>query len=141
MLAKKKEREYLYQTLFAMDFFDHEKKEPLIAFLMRMGKINKTAASAIIDKTFDVRKMLIEIDPLIEESMISYSSKHISKIELNVIRLAVFEMMFDDDVPAKVAIAEAIRIVRKFGSKEGGLFVNAVLDAIYQLQIANQHAC
>lgn len=134
MLAKRKIREFLYQSLFAMDFFDHETKDPLVTFLMRMGKINKTAASSIVDKAFEVRSCLSEIDPVIESSMIAYSSKHISKIELNVIRLAVYEMMFDEEVPGKVAIAEAIRIVKKFGSKEGGLFVNGVLDAIYQLQ-------
>lgn len=141
MLARKKLREFLYQTLFAMDFFDHETKEPLVTFLMRMGKINKTIASSIVDQAFRVRNRLEEIDPLIEDSMIAYSSKHISKIELNVIRLAVFEMMFDDQVPGKVAIAEAIRIVKKFGSKEAGLFVNGVLDAIYHSKSQEQHAC
>jgi N utilization substance protein B len=52
------------------------------------------------------------------------------------LRLGIFEIFFDSEIPAKVAIAEAIRLCRKFGTPESSQFVNAILDGVYKKHAA-----
>ena len=55
------------------------------------------------------------------------------KVELTILRLAVYEMLFDEDVPKGVAIDEAVEIAKKFGQDNSGGFVNAILAKISKL--------
>lgn len=71
------------------------------------------------------------IDPLISKFSKDYDFNRISRVERNILRLGLFELKFEGEIPPKVAIAEAVRLGRKFGTPEGGSFVNAVLDAIF----------
>jgi transcription antitermination protein NusB len=130
VIPKRKQREYIYQALFAMDFFQPEEAQPLVEFVMRFAKINRKQAQTVVHEANLVRAKEGEIDPLISQLMTNYSSKHISKIELSALRLAVYEMK--EGLDGKIAISEAIRIVKKFGSKEGSSFVNGVLDSVYK---------
>lgn len=67
---------------------------------------------------------------MITEHSTSYEFERIPRIERNVLRLGVYEIMYDSDIPPKVAIAEAIRLTRKFATPESATFVNAILDSI-----------
>ncbi len=58
----------------------------------------------------------------------------------NLLRIGVYELIFDQDIPAKVAINEAIEIAKTFGSDSSGKFVNGVLGAIYKDMLAQQPA-
>ncbi|MBX9744017.1 MAG: transcription antitermination protein NusB, partial [Chlamydiales bacterium] len=60
-----------------------------------------------------------------------YVFERISRTERSILRLGTFELLFDPSIPPKVAIAEAIRICRKFGSPQSAQFVNAVLDSVF----------
>ena len=70
------------------------------------------------------------LDLMITEHSTSYEFERIPRIERNVLRLGVYEIMYDSDIPPKVAIAEAIRLTRKFATPESATFVNAILDSI-----------
>ncbi len=70
------------------------------------------------------------LDAKIAAASQEYALDRISKVERNVLRLGVFELQ--SELPPKVALSEAIRLCRKFGSPEGADFVNAVLDQIYK---------
>ena len=59
-----------------------------------------------------------------------WDTTRIGKVELTVLRLAVFEMKFDDEVPVNVAIDEAVEIAKKYGQENSGAFVNAILGKI-----------
>ena len=54
-----------------------------------------------------------------------------SGVDRNILRIAVFEMLYCQDIPAKVAINEAIDIGKKFGTSESGAFINGILDSIH----------
>lgn len=56
--------------------------------------------------------------------------ERISKVELSIIRLAVYEMFYRDDVPTKVAINEAVELAKRYGSEQAGKFVNGVLGGV-----------
>jgi N utilization substance protein B len=72
----------------------------------------------------------VTIDEKITRYTANYELKRISAVDRNILRIAVYEMLYADDVPPIVAINEAIDIAKKFGTEESGKFVNGVLDRV-----------
>lgn len=70
------------------------------------------------------------IDEKISKYTANYELKRISAVDRNILRMAIYEMFYADDVPPIVAINEAIDIAKKFGTEESGKFVNGVLDRV-----------
>jgi N utilization substance protein B len=71
-----------------------------------------------------------DIDNIINSSLDHWKMERISKVELSILRLAVFEMFFMDDIPARVSINEAVEVAKLFGTDDSFKFVNGVLDGI-----------
>lgn len=82
-----------------------------------------------------VRERISEIDRLIDENTEGWNTARMGRVELAVLRLAVYEMCFDDDIPAGVAIDEAVEIAKKYGQENSGGFVNAILAKIVKKSI------
>jgi transcription antitermination protein NusB len=74
--------------------------------------------------------------PVIDKYIIKYATEwpleQITTVDRNILRIGVFELIFDDEIPAKVAINEAIEVAKTYGSESSGKFVNGVLGAIYK---------
>ncbi len=73
-----------------------------------------------------------ELDALITKFAPEWPLEQITVIDRNVLRIGVFELRFDDSIPAKVAINEAIELAKTFGGESSGKFVNGVLGAVYK---------
>jgi N utilization substance protein B len=71
------------------------------------------------------------IDQAIQKSSKEYDADRITRAERVAIELCAYEMLFDPEIPEKVAIAESIRLAKKYGSKEGAGYVNAIMDTLY----------
>jgi len=69
-----------------------------------------------------------EIDKLIEEKVEGWSIKRMSRVDLSIIRLAVYEILFDESVPQSLAINEAVNLAKTYGGDESPKFVNGVLS-------------
>jgi N utilization substance protein B len=75
-----------------------------------------------------VRAHLAEIDELLGRVSRNWRLERMARVDRNLLRLAIFELKFSADVPAKVAINEAIEIAKRYGTAESPAFVNGVLD-------------
>jgi N utilization substance protein B len=73
---------------------------------------------------------LTELDELLQRVTDHWSVDRMAVVDRNVLRCALFELLYLDDIPAKVTINEAIEIAKRFGSEESGAFVNGILDRI-----------
>ncbi len=71
-----------------------------------------------------------EIDRLIEDKSKNWSISRMGKVDLNIIRLAVFELYYRSDIPKNVTINEAIEVAKKFGTEDSPSFVNGILDEL-----------
>ena len=80
-----------------------------------------------------VREKLPEIDRLINENTEGWDTERMGRVELAVLRLGVYEMRYDDDIPEGVAIDEAVEIAKKYGQDNSGGFVNAIMAKILKL--------
>lgn len=77
-----------------------------------------------------VQEQRDDIDAAIKARSKNWSLSRMPRVDLNVMRLAVYELMFRTDIPKKVTINEAIEIVRRYGDKDSPAFVNGILDEI-----------
>ena len=99
------------------------------ALISEQLKISKTQAKLASERAQEVMAKMSELDAWIEMRADGFELKRISKAELTILRLGAFELLFDDSIPDKVAMSEAVRLCRKFSTVDSARFVNAVLDA------------
>ena len=122
------------QTLYEWDFCQMP-KNALVAMLVRN---QNEFAPEFDDKGFSknlvegVEKHREEIDQDITDHAPEWPLSQITIVDRNVLRIGIYEMKFDEEIPAKVAINEAIELAKTFGGESSGKFVNGVLGAIYK---------
>ncbi len=81
-----------------------------------------------------IREKIPEIDRLIDDNTVGWETARMGKVELALLRLAVYEMRFDEEIPEGVAIDEAVEIAKQYGQENSGGFVNAILGKIAKLK-------
>ncbi|PIT97006.1 transcription antitermination factor NusB [Candidatus Campbellbacteria bacterium CG10_big_fil_rev_8_21_14_0_10_35_52] len=141
-------RSIVLQTLFELDFNGLIGKKHIGGKIERNIKDTKTIlarnakefASGMEDFSF-ARKLLDSIlekreniDTIIEKAAPEWSIDKISTVDRNILRVGLYELLFSDrkEVPAKVAINEAIELAKTFGGESSGRFINGVLGAVYK---------
>ena len=75
---------------------------------------------------------LKELDQVLESASENWRLDRMSRVDRNVLRLAMFELMFRDDIPSKVSINEAIDLGKAYGSEDSGAFINGILDRVHR---------
>jgi len=130
-LPQQKFREAVFQILYSQDFAVGS-EEDIIALMMKELQATRKAMGEAYARVQAVMAHLEEIDGQIAFASTEYSFDRISRVEKTILRLGLFEILFDENIHAKVAIAEAVRLCRKFGTPESSQFVNAILDAVFK---------
>lgn len=136
-LPPQKLREIVFQMLFSQEFAGSE-GEGTALLLMGELKVAKRFVLQAREKAEAIQAKQDDLDQKIREASKEYTLERISRVEKTILRLGLFEMLYDDTIPPKIAIAEAIRLTRKFGTPESAHFVNAILDCIYKHETAEQ---
>lgn len=130
-LPPQKFREMIFQMLYSIDM-GKTRVEDLIPLIMQELAVTKSAALSAFERVEEIQAKQNEIDTAIGDVSHSYNFERIPGVERNILRLAIYEILFDAEVPPKVSIAEAMRLARKFSTPEASRFVNALLDTIYK---------
>lgn len=135
-LAQQKFREMVFQILYSYDIGKPDEKA-MTDMMMAELAVSKRNVLMAQERVNLILEHLSEIDSKIAAISTSYEFDRIQTVTKNILRLGVFELNFDESIPPKVAIAEAIRLARKFGTPESATFVNAILDHLYRSQNGN----
>lgn len=133
-LPQQKFREIVFQLLYSYDI-SKTTDEEMISLLSAELAVTKKAVRTAMERVLLIISKIPEIDKLISQIALQYNFERIQSVERNILRLGTFELFFDDAIPPKVAIAESIRLARKFGSPEAASFVNAILDNLYKTSL------
>jgi N utilization substance protein B len=136
-LSPQKFREMVFQLLYSKDMGNSE-EELMLELMMNELAISKRNVKLAQERVTQILDLLPTIDPKIASVSHSYDFDRIQAVTKNILRLGVFELLFDDAIPPKVAIAEAMRLARKFGTPESATFVNALLDQLYRASLGTQ---
>ncbi|MCM1024906.1 MAG: transcription antitermination factor NusB [Roseburia sp.] len=128
-------REQVFRLLFRVEFHDPEDMTRQIGLFLEDSDANASRKELdyIAERCQAVREKLSEIDPLIDGNTEGWNTARMGKAELAILRLAVYEMRYDSDIPEKVAIDEAVELAKKYGQENSGGFVNAILAKILKL--------
>ena len=130
-LPPQKFREIVFQILYSSDFPSPETEETAL-MLMNELKVTKKSVLEANCKVAKINANLEIIDAKITACSPDYTFERISRAEKTSLRLGLYEILFESELPPLVSIAEAIRLTRKFGTPESAQFVNAILDRIYK---------
>lgn len=130
-LSQQKFREIVLQLLYSQDITSSNEAF-MIELMMAELAVSKRNVRLAQERVQKIQSLFPEIDRLITSVSTSYDFDRIQLVTKNILRLAIFELLYDDQIPCKVAIAEAIRLSRKFNTPESASFVNALLDHLYQ---------
>jgi N utilization substance protein B len=136
-LPPQKFREIVFQLLYSYDS-SRATEEEMTPLIMAELSVTKKSVRMATERTKQILTHLPEIDLAIRKASLSYEFERILSVERNILRLAVFELQHDSTMPPKVAIAEAIRLARKFSTPEAAAFINAILDNLYKSTIGER---
>lgn len=124
-------REHIFKILFRAEFYN---KDELIQqtdyYVSELSSAKDKEIEYIKDKTLAIIDKLSEIDEIINENSDGWPTNRLGKAELTIMRLAVYEIRFDEEIPDGVAINEAVELSKKYGSDNSSSFVNGVLAKI-----------
>lgn len=133
-------RENIFKLLFRVEF--NKEEDMLEQMNLYFDDIPLEGASVISGKSQDfiqekyrqITNKLPEIDGKIEEAAEGWTIQRMGKVELTILRLALFEILFDDEVPTPVAINEAVELAKKFGGDDSPAFINGILGKIVNIK-------
>ena len=122
-------RELALQALYALDINPMDTHRFLATFWENNPSPAeaRTFAGQLIEGIISHR---VDLDALIKSKAQHWALSRMALVDLNLIRLAAYELLYRDDIPKKVIINEAVEIAKKFGSEDSAAFVNGILDEI-----------
>ena len=122
-------REHIFRMVFSYEFnSDQEMPQQMQLYFEQLDQEPKEEDMAYIrDKALNVNLKYEEIDEMLNEHVTGWKTSRMNKVDLSILRLAVYEMKYDEDVPVGVAINEAVELAKKYSGDEGPAFINGVL--------------
>jgi N utilization substance protein B len=129
MRGRRKAREIALQVLYGLNFENIDVQKALDLFWSNFvaPKAAKEFAAFLVQGTCEHKE---ELDKLIASCSDNWSLGRMSKVDISILRLAVFEFLYCDDIPPKVSLNEAVDLGKTFGSENSGSFINGILDAL-----------
>lgn len=131
VLPQKKAREVVFLILYTRDI-NQEGLEGLETLIRPELEISKKCYMEAFERVQKIEEYLSEIDMIISRISTAYDFNRIQSVEKNILRLGAYEILYDADIPSKVAITSAIQLAKKFSTPASCQFINAILDNLYQ---------
>ncbi len=129
-MTRKQSRDEAFKLLYQSDI-SHDKAEDILELFYQQNEgINDKAKSYISNVIFGVELNKDEIDKTIAKYSKGWNLNRISKLSAAALRLAIFEIMYCDDIPNTVAASEAVSLVKLYDSEESAGFVNGILASV-----------
>lgn len=129
MKNRRKARELALQALFYMDIRKNASNEALSLY-RRCFFPSETEVPFFEHLTMGVIRNQGQIDAVIERFSSNWKINRMACVDRNILRIAIYEMLFCEDIPLKVSINEAIEIGKRYGTEDSGAFINGILDSV-----------
>ncbi len=130
-MGRREMREHIFKLLFLREFNPSEEMpEQIRMYFESLEELTPMNEVYMQDKYGKILEHFDEIDEVLNQASSGWKVSRMSKVDVNILRLAVYEMKYDEDVPVKVAINEAVELAKKFGGDDSSSFVNGILGKI-----------
>ncbi|MFC1899114.1 transcription antitermination factor NusB [Chloroflexota bacterium] len=127
--ARRKARIVALQTLYEIDAVGHQPEE-VVAHLLADGKLSTAIGTFVRELVLGIVSNIEDIDEHLQKFAPAWPVAQLAVVERNILRLAIYELLFDNKVPIKVAINEAVELAKAFGGENSPRFVNGVLGSV-----------
>ncbi len=130
-MSRKISRDKALEILYGMEISKDTPKEAIENFYENYEEnikdVSREYLEMVINGVYDNKESL---DKIIEAKLQNWKLNRISKVNLSILRISIYEMKYVDDVPERVALNEAIDLTKKYSDEKSSAFVNGVLDRI-----------
>jgi len=127
-MTRRELRENVFKMLFRVDFHEQgDLTEQLKLFTEELENLKESDFLYINNKCNEIFDKIPELDATVNNVVEGWKTSRMGKVDLSIIRLAVYEMKYEEDVPEKVAINEAVELAKKYGTDDSASFINGVL--------------
>jgi N utilization substance protein B len=145
-MTRRELREHVFRILFAYDFYTknpEEAKEQIQLYFTHEGgdemdyppeELTEEEAEEVTRRVCQIAEKIPQIDERSNRAATGWNTQRMSRADLAILRLAVYEMLWDDNIPTGVAINEAVLLARKFGGDDSSSFVNGILAKMERLR-------
>jgi N utilization substance protein B len=126
-------REHIFRMIFQAEFVkEEEAKEAIDLYLGELKGVSNRDFTYMNQKATKIMDQIEAIDQTIETIATGWKLNRLGKAELAILRLAVYEVNYDEDIPDSVAINEAVELAKHYGSEQSPKFINAVLAKLIE---------
>ena len=130
-MSRSELREHVFRMLFRIEFNNEdEMKEQEELYFELLGEISDENKAYILEKYSAITEKQDEIDAVLNEVSEGWKTSRMNRVDLTILRLATYELRWDEDVPTGVAINEAVELAKKYSSDEGPSFINGILAKV-----------
>lgn len=129
-MNRRKAREYALQMLFQSEFAGREKVITFHEDFLPAAKEKEGMKNFVEELVTGTIRNIEEIDLVIQGAAENWDLKRMAAVDRNILRLAIYEIFYRDDIPAAVTINEALEIAKKYSSLESVPFINGLLDKV-----------
>ena len=143
-MTRRELREHCFKMLFSANFYDAEEAERQLDNYFDAPEEDETDAEGhtevlhqvtleekdreyLQNRVEQIIEAIPELDAALNQVAEGWKTRRMGKVELTILRLALYEMLYDEEVPEKVAINEAVELAKKFGGSDSPAFVNGIL--------------
>ena len=126
-MTRRQIREQVFKMLFAVDFHDAEDLQTQEGLFDDDLTNSEKERDYILERYRKIIEKIGEIDEMINSVSEGWKTRRMAKVDLTLLRLAVYEMKYDEDIPVKVAINEAVELAKQYGTDDSPAFINGVL--------------
>ncbi len=134
-MTRKKMRELSFKMVFSCNFYkDPELTEEASLFLEQQEELTDEEREMLLARGKDIFGKIEELDQVISENTEGWRIDRFSKVDLSLVRLALYEIRYDPEVPEKVAVNEAVELAKVFGGDDSPKFVNGVLARLLRAE-------
>ena len=129
-MTRREIREQIFSILFRIEFYPKEELPEQLQYISEDLDAADPDAVYMQNKVLAVADRVEEIDGMINAVARGWKTTRMGKVDLTLLRLAVYEIKFEDDIPTGVAINEAVELAKKYGTDDSSSFVNGILAKI-----------
>lgn len=130
-MSRREIREQLFKLLFRIEFNNSEEMSEQKALFFEKDEENPIVkekdAQEIADKYDNIEAKLPDIDQMLNDKTTGWNTGRMGKVELTILRLAIYEICFDEQIPTGVAINEAVELAKTYGGADSPSFINGIL--------------
>lgn len=133
-MGRRASRELAMKLLYQLEI-QKEDKEEQIETVLEENNVTENDRKYIIDVINGVNDNIEQIDKTVEKYSKGWKLNRISKVDLAILRLSIYEICYRDDIPLNVSINEAVELAKKYSSDDAGAFINGILGKVTKIRV------